>query len=184
MTKRESQVVERLPCPWVGVTKGQCLDGMAEKLLSFCKFSPAQMPGTHRIVAAAVSGVAAERLAPIHVSMTRGMTILIEVQTCDIEFVVAPDFFWRPRLGRGWGRLLFCGRGRRVAKQCLPLSGFDNGAEFALLDSSRQLGDLQKSASWFQIALPLRNLSAPGLQANFCCSKCLSGVDTDAYLTL
>src|SRR5260370_5305760 len=112
MTKRESQVVERLPLPWVGVTKGQCLDGLAEKLLSFCKFSPAQMPGTHRIVAAAVSGVAAERLAPIHVSMTRGMTILIEVQTCDIEFVVAPDFFWMPRLGRGSGHLLFFGRGR------------------------------------------------------------------------
>src|SRR5260370_25849998 len=115
--------------------------------------------------------------------MTRGMTILIEVQTREIEFVVALDFFWKPRLGRGCGHFLFCGRGRRVANQCLSLSGLDDGAEFALLDSSRQIGYLQKSTSRFQIVLPLRNLSGRGLQANFGGWKCLRRADTDACLT-
>src|SRR4029077_6589667 len=162
--------------------KGQCLDRLAEKLVRFCKFSPAQMPGTHRIVTTTVSGVAAERLAPIYVRMARDMTILIEVQTRDIEFVVALDFLWGTRLGRGWGHFRLCGRGQRVAKQCVSLSGFDNCAEFALLDSSRQLGDLQKSTSRFQIALPLRNLSSRGLQTNFGGWKWLCRADTDASI--
>src|SRR5260370_35381263 len=71
ITKRESQVVERLPLPWVGVTKGQCLARLAEKLLRFCKFSPAQMPGTQRIVTTTVRGLAAERLDRRGALMTR-----------------------------------------------------------------------------------------------------------------
>src|SRR5258708_21631903 len=65
----------------------------------------------------------------------------------------------------------------------MPLSGFDNSAEIALLDSSRQLGYLQKSIFRFQIALPLRNLSGRGLQANSGVWKCLRCTDTDTCLT-
>jgi len=61
------------------------------------------------MVTTTVSGVAAERLAPICVSMTRGMTILIEVQTRDVEFVVVLDFFWKPGSVAAKGTSCFAG---------------------------------------------------------------------------
>jgi len=111
------------------------------------------------------------------------MTILIEVQTCEIELVVALDFFWKTGLGRGGGNFLSCGRGSRVAKQYLSVSGFDDGAECSLFDSLGQLGDLQKSTSRLQIALPLCNGSGRGLQANFGGWKCLRRADANVRLT-
>jgi hypothetical protein len=37
--------------------------------------------------------------------MSRGVAILIEVETDDVEFVVAGHVGWQRRLGRGRGRL-------------------------------------------------------------------------------
>ena len=102
-TQRQAQVVMRLTIIRIGIARGQARDGRAKMFLRQVEFAPPQMVKAQRIVAAAIQRIAAERFAPVHHRIARGVAVLLQMQAGDVEFVGAGDVPWKRRLGGGRG---------------------------------------------------------------------------------
>src|ERR1035441_2381997 len=65
ISKREAEVIERLPIIGVRVALRQPGYGLPEMLLGRTELSPSQEQKTHGVVATGISGVAPQRLQPV-----------------------------------------------------------------------------------------------------------------------
>src|SRR5579863_2471915 len=72
----------------IGVAAGKALDGAAEMFFGGDKLAAAQVPEAQGIVAAGIHRVAPERLAPVEFRGTRGVAVLFQMQTGNVELVV------------------------------------------------------------------------------------------------
>ena len=75
----------------VGVALGHALDGLAEIHFAPGKQTTAQQQTAIGIVHTAVAGIPLERLQVIRVRQIRGMAVLLNVQTGQIQFLVGMD---------------------------------------------------------------------------------------------
>ena len=60
-------------------------------LFRLSKLAALEVPPAHRIIAAGIQGIAAQRLAPVNRGRTGGVAILFQVQAGEVEFVGAGD---------------------------------------------------------------------------------------------
>src|ERR1035438_2914056 len=65
ITQCQAEMIKRFAVLRIGVSPREAGDGLAEKFFSGGKFTAAQMPKPHRVVAARIERVAAQRFTPI-----------------------------------------------------------------------------------------------------------------------
>src|ERR1017187_5617923 len=99
----QAEIVERFAIHRIGIAAREPADGVAKQFFRFREFTAFEMPQAERVVAAGIQWIAPQRLAPISRRRSRGVAILLKMQTGDEQFVVARDVFRSVRLG-GWRR--------------------------------------------------------------------------------
>src|SRR2546430_94797 len=91
VTQGESEIVVRFALARIGISCRQPSDGLTEMLLRLCKLTTPQVPEPHSIVAAIVPGVATQCLTPVGIRVAGRMSVLVEMQSRNIQLVVARD---------------------------------------------------------------------------------------------
>jgi hypothetical protein len=134
------ELVMRLAIGGVRVAKSQAGNARPQVALSLGKFSPAQVPASERKIAPRITGVAPQRLAPVGGRTTRGVPVLLEVQSGEEKLVRAGDLARGRRLGRcQFFQILLrrrrAGRERTISEQFPAFGGDDAKLKFVAGDA-------------------------------------------------
>ena len=88
IAQRQGEVVERLTVVGIRIALIENFLGMAQIGFCFTEATTAQIPQPHLVEATIIVGVAAQGFLIIVSRIQCGMTILLQMQTCEIELVV------------------------------------------------------------------------------------------------
>ena len=91
----DTQVEQRLAVVGVGVTFLLYLDSSLQIALSLLETGPTQIPQAHLHITAIVQRIATQRLLIIVEGTPCGVTILLQVQTCEVQLVHGLGVLWR-----------------------------------------------------------------------------------------
>src|ERR1700757_4630889 len=101
--QRKSEIVICIAICGVRITPRQPLNCAPKVRFGFAELPAFELQQPQGGVTPAIKWIAFQSFFPVRLWITRGMSVLLQMQTSDVQFIARNNFLWKRRLGSGFG---------------------------------------------------------------------------------